>query len=98
MLFRSKGLSRGRGFALKGAQAIGHVQAAQAGTVVGRATRVAVGRFGGKYGRGGMVSGFGTPSAFTGPSARIYNRISGRIFGRGLSQIRPGGFGGHGGH
>lgn len=82
------GLSAGRGLALRGAQGIGNVQAYQAGTLGARFTRIAVGRIGGRFGRTGIVSGFSPGSIFTGPSARLYNRISGRAFGGALSQIR----------
>lgn len=83
-----KGLSRSRGMALRGAQSIGHLQAVQAGTLPARALRVLTGRFGGRFGRVGAVSGFSPGQTFTGPSARLYNRIGGRIFGGQLSRIR----------
>jgi len=82
------GLSAGRGFALKGAQGIGNVQAIQAGTLGARITRIAVGRIGGRFGRTGAVSGFSPGATFTGPASRLYNRIGGRAFGGALSKIR----------
>lgn len=82
------GLSQSRGLALQGAQGIGNVQALQAGTLSARFTRIAVGRFGGRFGRTGAVSGFQQRQGFTGPSARLYNRIGGRAFGGALSKIR----------
>jgi len=84
------GLSAGRGFALKGARGIGNLQAAQQGTLAARFARVAAGQTIGRFGRSGITSGFQPGSLFTGPSARLYNRISGRAFGGGLSGI--GGF------
>jgi hypothetical protein len=81
------GLSAGRGFALKGAKGIGNLQAAQQGTLAARSARVAVGKVGGRFGRTGLVSGFSPGQVFTGPSARLYNRIGGRVFGGGLSNI-----------
>lgn len=83
-----RGLSKGRGLALRGAKGIGHVQAARVGTLPARFLRVGVGRFGGRFGRQGFVSGFGGASALGGPAARIYNRITGRAFGGALSKIR----------
>jgi len=86
------GLSKFRGFALTGAKGIGNVQAAQAGTLGSRFTRIAAGQLGGRFGRAGIVSGFGG-SQLSGPAARIYNRIGGRAFGGALSGIKlPGGF------
>jgi hypothetical protein len=81
------GLSAGRGFALKGAEGLGNLQAARQGTLAARSARVAVGRVGGRFGRTGLVSGFSPNQVFTGPSARLYNRIGGRVFGGGLSNI-----------
>jgi len=86
------GLSKSRGYALKGAQGIGNLQAAQAGTLASRALRVISGRVGGKFGRSGVVSGFGGGTALTGPSARIYNRVGGRMFGSKLSGLKLPGF------
>ncbi len=83
-----QGLSRSRGFALKGAQGIGNIQAFSAGTGVARALRVGIGRAGGSLGRSGVVSGFAPNAALSGPSARIYNRIGGRAFGGVLSGVR----------
>ena len=81
------GLSASRGAALKGAQGLGNVQALQHGTAVARATRVAVGRAGGSFGRTGVTSGFNPSSALSGPAARVYNRVGGRLFGGALSGI-----------
>lgn len=81
------GLSAGRGIALKGAQGLGNIQAARQGTLAARSARVAAGRVGGRFGRTGLVSGFSPGQVFTGPSARLYNRIGGRLFGGGLSRI-----------
>lgn len=81
------GLSGSRGLALKGARGIGNIQAARQGTIVARATRVVTGKFAGRFGRSGFTSGFSPGSLFTGPSARIYNRLSGRLFGGQLSRI-----------
>ena len=81
------GLSAGRGFALKGAQGLGNIQAARQGSLLARTVRVTAGRVGGRFGRTGIVSGFSPGVIFTGPSARLYNRISGRAFGGGLSRI-----------
>ena len=85
------GWSKSRGFALKGAKGIGNFQAAQAGTGISRFVRVQTGKFGGKYGRSGVVSGFGG-SALSGPAARAYNRVGGRAFGGALSGIKLPGF------
>ena len=82
------GLSAGRGFALKGAKGIGNLQAARAGSLGARFTRVAIGRIGGRFGRTGAVSGFAPESNLSGPAARLYNRIGGRIFGGELSKIQ----------
>ena len=84
------GLSGSRGVALKGAKGIGNIQAGQQGTLAARTARVVAGRVGGRFGRTGIVSGFSPGQIFSGPSARLYNRISGRAFGGGLSRI--GGF------
>jgi len=86
------GLSKSRGFALKGAQGIGNFQAVQSGTAGSRALRVLTGRVGGKFGRAGVVSGFSGGSVLSGPSGRIYNRLGGRIFGNQLSGIKLPGF------
>jgi len=78
------GLSASRGIAIKGAKGIGNIQAAQSGTLAARATRLVAGRFGGAQIRGGQLGG----GILSGPSARIYNRLSGRAFGGALSGIR----------
>ena len=78
------GLSASRGFAIKGAKGIGNIQAAQSGTIGARITRIGLGRFGGAQIRGGQLGG----GILSGPSGRIYNRISGRAFGGALSGIR----------
>ena len=79
------GLSKSRGYAIAGAKGIGNVQAAQAGTLGTRATRLVAGRFGGAQLRFGQI---GSGTLVSGPTGRIYNRLSGRIFGGSLSQIR----------
>ena len=81
------GLSASRGFAIKGAKGLGDVSSIQAGTIGPRAIRRVAGRYGGSMTRisGG---GFGTSRFLTGPSARIYNRISGRALGQGLKGFR----------
>jgi len=79
------GLSKSRGYAIRGAKGIGNVQAMQAGTLGGRAIRLVSGRIGGSAIRTGSFGGVG--SMFSGPTGRIYNRLSGRAFGGALSGI-----------
>ena len=80
------GLSASRGMAIKGAKGIGNIQAVQSGTIASRLTRLTAGRFGGASIRSGSFGGTG--NLLSGPSGRIYNRISGRAFGGALSGIR----------
>ena len=77
------GLSASRGIAIKGAKGIGNIQAAQGGTLGARIARLGIGRVGGSAIRGGSFGG----GIVSGPTGRIYNRLSGRAFGGSLSQI-----------
>jgi len=79
------GLSKSRGYAIAGAKGIGNIQAAQAGTFSARAVRLFAGKYGGQQIRFGQI---GSGNLVSGPTGRIYNRLSGRIFGGSLSQIR----------
>ena len=79
------GLSSSRGQAIRGAKTIGNIQAAQQGTIVNRISRLGVGRVGGSVLRSGQ---FGGASVLSGPTGRIYNRLSGRAFGGSLSGFR----------
>jgi hypothetical protein len=78
------GLSASRGTAIKGAKGIGNIQAAQNSTIIARLTRIGVGRLGGTVIRGGSFGG----GVLSGPGGRIYNRMSGRVFGGSLSGLR----------
>ncbi len=77
------GLSASRGIAVKGAKGIGNIQAVRTGSIGGRLGRLGGGRLGSSAFRGGNFGGGLT----SGPSGRIYNRISGRILGGGLKGI-----------
>ena len=78
------GLSKSRGYAVRGAKGIGNLQAIETGRLGSRITRLVSGRVGGSIIRGGNFQ------VGSGASGRIYNRISGRAFGGSLSQIRIG--------
>jgi len=82
------GLSGSRGVALRGAQALGDLDAGMKGAIATRVSRRFVGRFS-SGGISAVTSGsiVGPSSAFTGGSARIYNRVRGRVFGRSLRGI-----------
>jgi len=80
----ASGLSKYRGYAIRGAKGIGNIEAINKGTIMARLARLGAGRVGGGLIHGG---GFGAGSVLTGASGRIYNRISGRAFGGALKGI-----------
>lgn len=79
------GIARSRGVALKSARILGDVDAGMRGAIGRRFTHRFVGRFAAQGISTSISASLTGPSAsYIGSSSRLYNRIRGRAFGRGL--------------
>lgn len=83
----SQAIRRGRGLALSTSRALGDVDAVMRGAIGTRIDRRVVGHFASGGLRATVSAQLSTPSAFSTTATRIYNRISGSVAGRGLSDV-----------
>lgn len=79
------GVARSRGAALKSARILGDVDSGMRGAIGRRVTHRFIGRFAAQGISTSISTSLSGPSAsYIGSSSRLYNRIRGRAFGRGL--------------
>jgi hypothetical protein len=82
------GVAASRGAALKGARALGDVQSGMTGAIGTRVTHRFVGRFAAQGISTTISTSLSGPSGSSvGSSSRLYNRIRGQAFGKGLGGL-----------